>query len=56
MILRIVCGAVIIVVAMGLYIVSTNMVNKDRKASGKDCSGGCAGCGNTGCASYKKQE
>ena len=42
--MRIIGGAIILVIAVWLYVVSTRMVNKDKKENHTGCDGNCAGC------------
>lgn len=54
--MKIIGGIIVLTVAVWLYVVSTKMVHKDKEKSGTGCSGSCAGCANTTCASHVKEE
>lgn len=49
--MRIIGGAIILVIAVWLYVVSTRMVNKDKKENHTGCDGNCAGC-MSGCMTH----
>ena len=49
--MRIIGGAIILVIAVWLYVVSTRMVNKDQKENHTACDGNCAGC-MSGCMTH----
>ena len=42
--MRIIGGAIILVIAVWLYVVSTRMVNKDKKENHTGCAGCMSGC------------
>ena len=54
--MKIIGGAIVLLVAIWLYVVSTKMLNRDKEKSDSGCSGSCSGCANTGCASYQNND
>ena len=49
--MRIIGGAIILAIAVWLYVVSTRMGNKDKKENHTGCDGNCAGC-MSGCMTH----
>lgn len=47
--MKIIGGIIVLVVAVWLYVVSTDMANKDKKNNKTGCDGNCSGCMSTGC-------
>ncbi|MBO5459362.1 MAG: FeoB-associated Cys-rich membrane protein [Lachnospira sp.] len=53
--MKIIGGAIVLLIAVWLYVVSTKMINKDKKDSETGCCGSCSGCNNTECMSDKSK-